>query len=68
MGKDLSNQIVWYLMVTAIGVIIIGGSAWATSINQKVDKIAKLETNIDYIQKDISEIKTIIKEVFKGVR
>ena len=68
MKTDLSQQIVWYFMATAISIIIIGGSAWATSINAKVERIASLEANVNYIQKDISEIKTIIKEVFKGVR
>ena len=59
------DRIVWYLMSTAMGILIIGGGAWANSINQKVDKIASLEVNIQYIQSDISDIKQIIKNALK---
>ncbi len=60
-----SDNLIWYLMVTSMGVLIIGGGAWASSINAKVDKIAALELNIQYIQSDISSIKDMVKEFTK---
>ena len=60
-----SDQIIWYIMTSAIGIIIIGGGAWAHSINEKVDKIAALEVNIQYIQTDISSIKNMIQSWIK---
>lgn len=62
---DKSDKIVWYLMTSFFAIILLGGGAWATSINNKVDKIAGLESNVGYIQKDISEIKQAIKDFIK---
>ena len=61
-----SDKLIWYLMVTSMGIIILGGGTWASSINAKVDKIAGMEFTIQYIQKDISEIKDIFKDYVKG--
>ena len=54
-------------MVTFCGIIIIGGSAWANSINAKVEKIASMEVNIQFIQSDVKDIKDIIKVAIKGL-
>lgn len=59
--NNKSDQIIWYVMITAISIIILGGGAWATSINSKVEKIASMESNIQYIQNDIADIKSLIK-------
>ena len=60
-----TDNLIWYFMVTAIAIIILGGGAWANNINAKVEKIAGLEVNILYIQKDISSIKNLLFESFK---
>lgn len=60
------DQIIWWLMITAVSVIILGGAAWATSINAKVEKIATLEINIQYIQTDVSTIKDMIQVAIKN--
>ena len=60
-----SDKLIWYLMTLSMGIIILGGGTWASSINAKVDKIAGLELTIQYIQKDISEIKGIFKDYLK---
>lgn len=60
-----SDPLVWWLMITFASVIIIGGGAWATSINAKVERIAPMEMNIQYIQSDVASIKTMIQEAIK---
>jgi hypothetical protein len=55
------DQIIWWLMITFASIITLGGAAWATSINSKVEKIATLEVNIQYIQTDVSTIKEMIQ-------
>ena len=57
-----TDELIWYLMVTAMSIIIIGGGAWATEINRKVERIASLEINVQYIQNDLSDIKSLIKK------
>lgn len=59
------DKIIWYVMITSISIIILGGGAWATSINTRVEKIASMEANIQYIQNDISDIKSLIKSFIK---
>lgn len=59
--NNKGDQIIWYLMITAFSILILGGGAWATNINSKIERIATLELNIQYIQSDLSEIKQIIK-------
>lgn len=49
-------------MITFASVIIVGGGAWATDMTQKVEKIGRLEVNIQYIQNDLSQIKNIIQK------
>lgn len=60
------NDLVWWLMITFCSVIVLGGGAWATNMNEKVniniEKVAKMETSISYMQGDIREI----KDLFKG--
>lgn len=63
--RRMENKIVWYLMVTAMSVIILGGGTWANKIEQKVDKIAGLEANVQYIQSDVADIKNIIKTAIR---
>ena len=60
------DKLIWYLMVTSMSIIILGGGTLASSINSKVDKIAGMEFTIQYIQRDISEIKDIFKNYLKG--
>lgn len=62
-----TDNLIWWLMVTFCGIIIIGGSAWANSINAKVEKIASMEVNIQFIQSDVKDIKDIIKVAIKGL-
>lgn len=56
------DKLIWYFMATCMSILIIGGGAWATSINSKVEKISGLEVNIQYIQTDLKDIKGLIKE------
>ncbi len=37
--RRMDNKLVWYLMVTSMSIIILGGGTWAATINMKVDKI-----------------------------
>ena len=60
-----TDKLIWTILCGACAIIILGGGAWTNSINSKVDKIASLESNIQYIQKDIAEIKNLIKESTK---
>lgn len=60
-GEDKADHLIWWLMITFFGVIVLGATAWAKSINDKVEKIDSLEVNINYMQKDVSEIKDIMK-------
>ena len=61
-----SDQIIWYVMITAISIIIIGGGAWANSINDKIEKIAGLEVNIQFIKDDIKSIKYLIEKAINS--
>ena len=56
-----SDKLIWYLMVTSMSILILGGGAWARSINAKVEKIAGMEVNLGYIREDIADIKNIIQ-------
>ena len=60
-----SDPLVWWLMITFAGILIIGGGAWATSINSKVERIEPMEMNIQYIQNDVSSIKEMIQTALK---
>lgn len=55
------DKLIWYFMATSMSILIIGGGAWATSINSKVEKISALEVNVQYIQTDLKDIKGLIK-------
>ena len=60
--RKYENDLVWWLMGAFFLVIVGTGGAWATNINTKVDKIVGLETTVSYMQRDLSEIKVILKE------
>ncbi len=60
------DQIIWWLMVTAFSILILGGAAWATNINNKVEKIAGIEINLQYIRDDILSIKDMIRVELKN--
>lgn len=60
-----TDNLIWYFMITSISVIILGGGAWANSINAKVEKIVGLEATVLYIQKDVLSIKQLLFESFK---
>ena len=60
-----SDPLVWWLMITFASIIIVGGGAWANAINSKVEKIAPMEANIQYIQNDVKSIKDMISEALK---
>ena len=62
MAENKSDKVIWWLMITFASVIIVGGGAWATDMTQKVEKIGRLEVNIQYIQNDLSQIKNIIQK------
>lgn len=56
------NDFEFWLVTGGLSVIVLGGGgAWATSINSKVEKIAGMEVNIQYMQRDISDIKEMIE-------
>lgn len=63
--QDKGDQLIWWLMMTAVSILIIGGGAWAANINSKVERIAALEINVQYIQTDIGEIKKLIQIFLK---
>ena len=58
-----ADKIIWWLMITFSSIIIVGGGAWASMINTKVDKIASLEANVQNIQSDISSIKLMFQSI-----
>jgi hypothetical protein len=69
MGFDMvhekSDKLIWWLMISFFSIIVLGGGAWATNINSKVEKIAGMEVNIQNIKDDVSDIKTLIKYYIK---
>lgn len=62
MKPDKADNLIWWLMVTFMGIIILGGGAWAATINAKVDEISNLKANVAYIQRDISEIRAMVQD------
>ena len=60
--KRYDNDLVWWLMGAFFLIIMGTGGAWATNINTKVDKIVGLESTVGYMQRDLSEIKAMLKE------
>ncbi len=61
MSDSKSDKIIWWIMVTAVAFLISGATAWAYNINMKVDKIAGLEVNVQNIQENVKDIKSIIQ-------
>lgn len=66
MGETKSDKIIWWIMVTVVSGVILTAGSWARDINTKVEKIASMELNIQYMREDISLIKDIILEYKKG--
>ena len=60
-----ADKIIWYLMVTFMGIIIIGGGGWATSVNAKISEVSSLTVSIKYMQEDLSDIKKILYSYIK---
>lgn len=60
-----TDKVIWWMMTTFMGIIILGGGAWCGEVNNKMEKIASLEVNIQYIKSDVSEIKDVIKTAIK---
>lgn len=60
--ESKTDKLIWYVMITAMGIIIVGGGAWATNINEKAERIVALEVNLQYIQSDISIIKKLLQK------
>lgn len=65
MADNKSDKVIWWLMITFAGILIIGGGAWATDVTQKVNKIYSVEKDIDYIKESIKDIKNILLSVRK---
>jgi len=69
MGDSKSDKIIWWLMVTFLSIIVVGGGAWGTNINEKVEinsaKVSKIESSLDYMQKDINDIKNMFQEYLR---
>jgi len=65
MVHEKSDKLIWWLMISFFSIIVLGGGAWATNINSKVEKIAGMEVNIQNIKDDVSDIKTLIKYYIK---
>lgn len=59
--ESKADQIIWQVMMGSCALLIAAAAAWANAINSKVDKIVNLEVKIQYLQTDISEIKSIMK-------
>lgn len=68
-----ADNIIWWLMVTFLSVILIGGGAWCTNIwvhitkieetlSIKSERMATLEANVIFIVSQLSEIKERLKE------
>lgn len=64
--ESKTDKIIWYLMATFITLFIMAAAAWAAQMSGKVERISTLEVNVQYIQRDISDIKDIIKKSLKG--
>ena len=60
-----ADKLIWYLMVTFMGIIIVGGGGWATSVNAKIADVSALNVNIEYMQTDLSDIKKILYSYIK---
>lgn len=65
MTEVKADNIVWWLMITFMGVILLGGGAWATHINSKVEEIAAIKTNVALMQKDVADIKELFKSAIR---
>lgn len=68
MMSEETDKIIWYMMSGAMAIVILIGSAWAKNVNDKIEKIATMETNIQYIQQDISSIKGLMQNYIKRGR
>lgn len=62
--RELStaSKTLWFLMTSAMATSIWMAQSWAMKIDAKVERIEGLQYSVQYIQKDISEIKDVIKE------
>lgn len=65
MTNNKGDQLIWWLMITFASLLIVGGGAWATTINNKVERITAMEINLQYIQNDVADIKHLIKKYVK---
>ena len=63
--RSRADPLVWWMMITFAGMIIVGGGAWCSQITAKVERIAPMEANIAYIQNDVKSIKDMIAEALK---
>ncbi len=59
--ENKSDKIIWQIMMGASGIVLLGAIAWANNINNKVEKIAGMEVNIQYIQTDIARITALME-------
>lgn len=62
MGEKKVDNLVWIIMGSACGLIAIGATTWAASVNSKIERMAEMEVSIRYMSRDISEIKDILKK------
>lgn len=62
-----TDKLIWWMLTGAFSVIILGGGAWASNINTKVEKIANLETSVMFMRQDISDIKLILQRWSEGI-
>ncbi len=60
-----ADNLIWYLMATAISVLVLTGGSWAMNVNAKMDKVLTLEANVQAIQNDIAAIKNLIISALK---
>lgn len=59
--KDLR----WWVMVTLMSIVTVGGGFWCTWVSAQIEDVIKLKINVEYIQGDIKEIKDAIKLYIK---
>lgn len=59
--KDLR----WWIMVTLMGIAIVGGGGWCNWVSAQIMDVVKLKTSVEYIQGDVKEIKEAVKNYLK---
>lgn len=54
------DQLIWWLMITFCSIILLGGGAWAKSVNKKIERLTTLESDVSVIKNDLTTIKELL--------